>query len=241
MSSILYSVVLPAHNEAESIGRGVARVAAAIKGLPAELIVAEDGSRDGTLAAARKAARRFRNVRVFHFAGRLGRGGALNHAFSKARGKYVAYIDTDLSPDPMALASLFAALGENDVVTGSRYAPGAIAKRDFSRLTASSAFNFIVQVLLGSSLRDHQCGLKAFRKKAVLEICKRVESRGWFWDTEVLVLAQKMGYRVVEVPIRWSEERFAGQSKVNFFRDSLRMLADIISMRLRLWKNGIAY
>ena len=70
---------------------------------------------------------------------------------------------------------------------------------------------------------------------------KRGEGRDWFWDTEVLVLAQKMGYRVVEVPIRWSEERFAGQSKVNFFRDSLRMLADIISMRLRLWKNGIAY
>jgi glycosyltransferase involved in cell wall biosynthesis len=239
--AIKYSVILPAYNEAESIGRAIGKVAGALKGLPAEVIVAEDGSRDGTFQAAKKAARGFSNVRVFHFEGRLGRGGALINAFSKAKGEFVAYIDTDLSPDPKALRELFTALEGCDVVTGSRYAPGAKAKRELSRLTASSVFNFLVQIVLGSGLRDHQCGLKAFKKPVILEICKRVKSRGWFWDTEVLVLAQKMGYRTAEVPIAWSEERFAGQSKVNFLRDSLRMFADIVAMRLRLWKRGILY
>ncbi len=238
---IRYSVVLPAYNEAESIGRAVEKVAGALKGLAAEVIVAEDGSQDGTLAAARKAAKRFGIVRVLHFEGRLGRGGALVNAFSKARGQFVAYIDADLSPDPNALKELFAALEGCDVVTASRYAPGAKAKREFSRLTASSVFNFLVQLVLGSRLADHQCGLKAFRKPAILEICKSVKSRGWFWDTEVLVLAQKMGYRTAEVPVSWNETRFAGQSKVNFLADSLKMFSDIIAMRLRLWKAGILY
>jgi len=231
--------VLPAYNEAKALpaaveaARGELRK---IKGLRFEIIIAEDGAVDETPQVAERLARRFKEVRHLHSARRLGRGKALYNAFRAAAGDCVGYMDVDLATPPKHLKELAGYCRDFDVVTGSRYAAGAKASRSSSRGFLSGGFNFLVRLSLGSRLFDHQCGFKAFRKKAALDLCARARSRHWFWDTEVLVLAQKLGYRVKEFPVEWSEKGARGKTKVDLRRDVWEMFASIVRMRIALWR-----
>ncbi len=233
-----YAIVLPVYNEEATLEKAVLKVRGVVKGMGCEIIIAEDGSTDATAEIAARLGRKYGDVTALHSPKKLGRGRALKRAFEKARALVVAYMDSDLSTDLAYVKPLLAAADKCDVVTGSRYAPGSDTRRDESRFMASACFNFLVRLLLGSRLYDHQCGFKAFKKKGVIELDRLAESNGWFWDTEVLVLAQKKGMAIEEIPVRWAERR-EGTSKVSILRDSAEMLGGILSMRLRLWKRGI--
>ena len=235
-----YSLVLPAFNEEESLAAAVEKMRKATSELNCEIIIAHDGSSDGTLELARRLARKYSGVRVIHCKDRLGRGRALENAFSKCKSGVVAYADIDLSTRPEYIVPLLEAAKDSDFVVGSRYLPQSRVSRYPSRLVLSSAYNSLVRLVLNSRVSDHQCGFKAFGRASVLELCKSVKSKWWFWDTEVLVRAQKAGYQVREIPVEWAERK-TGQSKVDALGDAVSMLASIARLRLDLWLGGVAY
>ncbi len=233
-----FSIVLPAHNEAPRLANAVSAVKRALgKSYDYELVIAEDGSTDGTYAVAKKIAAQTRNVRVLHSEKKLGRGLALKRAFSSARGKFVAYMDVDLATDVKHARELLDRVEAGaDVATGSRYLRQSRTNRSSKRLFFSSGYNTLVRLLLGSKLRDHQCGFKAFKKTVALHLCREARSNKWFWDTEVLVLAQKRGFRVEEFPIEWNEQR---TTTMNFKTDILGMGAALFELWWRLlWATG---
>ena len=234
------SVVLPAYNEAERIELAVEEVRKELSKYYAEdefeIIIAEDGSSDGTDRIAAELAERYENVRHIHSDSRLGKGKAISQAFKASKAEILVFMDVDLSTDLEHLRELIQAVEDgSDFVTGSRLMQQSKTERPLKRDFASKAYNFLVRLFLGSKLRDHQCGFKAFRREALFEVMEKAKDTHWFWDTEVLVLAQRMGYRVREIPVRW-----VGRSETKVkAKDSFYMLSSILKFwwRLRSLKN----
>jgi uncharacterized membrane protein YbhN (UPF0104 family) len=228
------SVVLPAYNEEATIENTVETTLATLgEFLPAgsfEVIVAEDGCDDRTPEIADRMAEEDTRVRHFHSDERLGRGGALNHAFEAADGATLVYFDTDLATDMKHLETLVESVRSDgyEFATGSRWMPGEEADRPAKRDVASRGFNGLTRTFLPSELRDHQCGFKAFDRKALFDVLEDVEDEHWFWDTEVLVRAQRRGYDVKEFAVDWEPK---GDSKVDIVRDVFGMGSQI----LRCW------
>jgi glycosyltransferase AglD len=225
-------VVLPAYNEAAKIEKTVLVTAETLSKVTDrfEIIIAEDGSTDGTDRIASMLSKKYAYVIHLHSDERQGRGKALNRAFKAASGEVLCYIDVDLATDMKYLDKLVRAISVDgyDFATGSRIMPESDAKRPFKREFASRGYNHLVRLFLRSKLYDHQCGFKAFRRKALFEIRDEVENQHWFWDTELLVRAQHKGYRVLEFPVYW---RHGGSSKVNLVKDVGGMGSEIF----RLW------
>jgi Glycosyltransferases involved in cell wall biogenesis len=224
------SAVIPVYNDRKALGRALPESIAALESVtPAfELIVAEDGSTDGSYEFVREYAEKDPRVRLLHRDERQGRGTALNRAFRESLGSIVCYYDVDLATDLRHLPELVAAIREGyDISTGSRLLPSSDITRSGGREIASRGYNFLVRVILSSRLYDHQCGFKAFRRERLLALIPLIKDGHWFWDTEVLVRAQRAGYRVFEFPVHWTEGKGTTVRK-----------NDVISMGraiLRLW------
>ena len=228
------SLVLPAYNEAERLEEAVRQTAGTLERITQsfEIIVAEDGSTDGTDRIAEQLEARYPYVRHLHSDERQGRGKALNRAFGAAHGTILVYIDVDLATDMRHLAGLIGRIRDGyDLATGSRMLPASDAVRSAKRGFASRGFNFLVRVLLKSKLYDHQCGFKAFRRDALFDLLDIVEDEHWFWDTEILVRAQRLGYSVAEFPVRW---RPGSATKVDLKRDVVGMGLAILRLRREL-------
>jgi hypothetical protein len=232
--SVEVSVVLPAYNEeetlAETVGITLETLADFLPESAYEVIIAEDGCADRTPEIADELAAEYDAVRHIHSDDRLGRGGALEYAFRESHGETLVYFDTDLATDMRHLEELVESVrsGEYDLATGSRWMPGEEADRPARRGVPSRGYNTLVRTVLRSGLRDHQCGFKAFDREALLTLLDEVEDDHWFWDTEVLVRAQRAGYRVREFPVDWTPR---GDSKVDIVRDVFGMGSQI----LRTW------
>ncbi|MEF8784348.1 MAG: flippase-like domain-containing protein [Haloarculaceae archaeon] len=228
------SVVLPAYNEEATLRKTVTvtldRLAAFLPDGRYEVIVAEDGCEDRTPEIADELAAEYDAVRHIHSDERLGRGGALEFAFREADGETLVYFDTDLATDMQHLEELVESIRTDgyDVATGSRWLPDSAADRPAKRGIPSLAYNRLVRFFLRSDVLDHQCGFKAFDREALFALIADVDDDHWFWDTEVLVRAQRAGYRVKEFPVDWTPR---GDSKVDIIRDVFGMGSQI----LRTW------
>ncbi|WP_276271162.1 flippase-like domain-containing protein [Haloarcula litorea] len=234
MSDVEVSVVLPAYNEEDTIEETVSVTLETLASfLPAgafEVVVAEDGCDDRTPEIASRLAGEDDRVRHVHSDERLGRGGALEYAFERADGETLVYFDTDLATDMRHLEELVESVrsGEYDVATGSRWLPENRADRPAKRGVPSLGYNTLVRGFLRSDLQDHQCGFKAFDRDALETLLPEVADEHWFWDTELLVKAQRRGLRVKEFPVDWESK---GDSKVDIVRDVFGMGSQI----LRTW------
>ncbi|WP_435077230.1 flippase-like domain-containing protein [Halococcus sp. AFM35] len=234
MSTVEVSVVLPAYDEEATLAATVETTLDTLESfLPEgtfEVLVAEDGCTDDTPDIAARLAREDERVRHVHSDERLGRGGALERAFRAARGETFAYFDTDLATDMRHLEELVTSVhsGECDIATGSRLLAASDADRPANRDVPSRTYNGLVRLFLRSSVRDHQCGFKAFDRTVLESLLADVEDDHWFWDTELLVRAQRAGYRVHEFPVEWTPK---GDTTVDFVRDVLGMGSGV----LRTW------
>ncbi|MBE0521436.1 MAG: glycosyltransferase family 2 protein [Candidatus Methanoperedenaceae archaeon] len=225
------SIVLPAYNESSRLESTVGRTAALLREITSsfEIIIAEDGSTDGTDRIGEALAQKFDFVVHLHSDKRQGRGRALNRAFSVSKGEILAYIDVDLATDMKHLPELIQYIRDGyDFATGSRMLPESNVKRPLKRGFASKGFNFLARLMLGSKLYDHQCGFKSFKRTALFELMDSVKDTHWFWDTELFVRAQRAGYKVKEFPVEW---RQGGATKVNLVKDVFGMGSQIF----RLW------
>ncbi|MBS1263492.1 MAG: Glycosyltransferase AglD [Methanonatronarchaeales archaeon] len=227
----MISLVLPAHDEVGYLERAVREAEEALSGIGEyEIIIAEDGSTDGTQELAESL--ESGTVEHLHYDERLGRGEALSRAFEEAGGRYLIYMDVDLATDPRQIEEMVELLGDGaDVVTGSRYLPESSASRTPARRLFSKGYNLLVRLGTGSGLRDHQCGFKGFRREALTELLPEVGDDHWFWDTEILVRAQREGLRVEEFPVNWRE---VGDSKVDPWRDVVGMGTELLRLSWEL-------
>ena len=231
------SIVFPAYNEASYLDAAVEKTTQALNEFTQsyEIIIAEDGSKDGTAEHAEELAQKYPYVKHIHGEERLGRGKALNNAFRQSDGEVFVYMDLDLATDLKYLKPLVEAITVEgyDFATGSRMLPESKVERSMRRTISSKSFNFLVRSMLGSKLRDHQCGFKAFKREPALQLIEEVGARHWFWDTEILVRAQKKGYKVKEIPVEWKSGR---ATKVNFFKDSYSMGKQVFQLWWKLRK-----
>jgi glycosyltransferase involved in cell wall biosynthesis len=229
--SVEVSVVFPAYNEAEALEVAVEKVTKALNEFARsyEIIIAEDGSTDGTYKKAAALAEKYPFVKHIHGEKRLGRGTALKNAFKQSSGEVLVYMDLDLATDLKHLKSLVDAVKFEgyDFATGSRMLSESNVKRSGTRHIASKTYNFMVRAVLGSKIKDHQCGFKAFRREPLMQLLDEVGANHWFWDTEILVRAYRRGYRIREIPVLWKSGR---ETKVMLLQDSLNMGWQILSL-----------
>lgn len=226
------SVVIPAYDEERRIGRTLARLAEhlAVERYPAEILVVDDGSRDGTAdAVARAAEASIVRIRLLRFPKNRGKGHAVRNGILDARGDVIAFYDADGSAPPSEIGKLVdAILGGADVAAGSRRLAASEVERSLKRKIVSRGFNVFVRALVGLDVEDSQCGIKAFHRQAARAIFERQQLDGFAFDCEVLALAQRQGWRVVDVPVRWTD---ADGSKLDVARASLAMLYDLTRIR----------
>ncbi len=204
-------LVIPVYNEEHVLAGSITRVLAYLDGHPEHqwrIVVADNASRDRTLEVAREqeAAHPGRVV-VLHLPVK-GRGIALRNAWLTSDADVVAYMDVDLSTDLGHLQALIdpIAAGEVDVAFGSRLGRGAVTNRSFKREFISRAYVFTLNWALGLKVTDAQCGFKALSREAARALIPLVRDNKWFLDSELLWVAQRNGFRLREVPVRWTED-----------------------------------
>ena len=229
--NVQVSVVLPAYNEVNYLQPAVEKTIQTLSLFTQsyEVLIAEDGSTDGTAERSKELAQQNPKVRHIHREKRLGRGTALNNAFKHSSGEVLVYMDLDLATDLKYLKPLVEAITVEgyDFSTGSRMLRESKAERTVSRSISSKTYNFLVRRILGSKLHDHQCGFKAFKREPLMQIMDKVEATHWFWDTEIMVRAQRTGYKVKEIAVEWKSGK---NTKVNLFKDSWNMFRQIMRL-----------
>ena len=219
-------VVVPVYNEERDLGPSIRRLHEFLHTsfpFTSVITIADNASRDGTLALAQQLASELRGVRVLHL-DQKGRGRALRAAWSKSEADVVAYMDVDLSTDLKALHPLVAPIisGHSGLATGSRLARGSRTKRGAKREFISRAYMLILRLALGAGFTDAQCGFKAVRASLARELVEVVEDNTWFFDTELLILAQRRGHRLHEVPVDWTDDPDSRVAIVRTALDDLR-------------------
>jgi putative flippase GtrA len=187
------------------------------------ITIADNASQDQTWGIACRLANQLEGVRAVHL-DQKGRGRALRAAWSTSPSAVVAYMDVDLSTDLDALLPLVAPLlsGHSDVAIGSRLAPGARVVRGPRREVISRTYNLILKAILGNAFSDAQCGFKAVRADVARALLPLIEDDGWFFDTELLVLAEHNGLRIHEVPVDWIDDPDSRVHVASTARDDLK-------------------
>jgi len=225
------SVVLPAYNEANKLELAISKVKEALEEIADsyEIVIAEDGSTDGTDTVSAALAEQHPFVKHLHGEKRLGRGTALKNAFRQSSGRILVYMDVDLATNIKQLKSLVKAIDEEgfDFAVGSRLLSESTVERSHTRQIASKSYNFFVRAILGSKVKDHQCGFKAFKREALLQLLNEVAAAHWFWDTELIVRAFRKGYSIKEIPVDWKGPR---ETKVRLLKDSFSMARQTVKL-----------
>jgi putative flippase GtrA len=203
-------IVVPVYNEERTLELSIRRLH---RFLTAEfpfswrIVIADNASTDGTPEVAARLARELASVASLHLE-RKGRGRALRAAWSASDARVVSYMDVDLSTDLRALLPLVAPLlsGHSDLAIGTRLAHGARVVRGPKRELISRAYNQLLHTALRARFSDAQCGFKAVRRDVLDDLLPAVRDEAWFFDTELLVLAQRRGLRIHEVPVDWIDD-----------------------------------
>jgi dolichyl-phosphate beta-glucosyltransferase len=224
------SIVVPAYNEEERLQRTLPQLERRDGlGPDVEVIVVDDGSADRTVEIARDHLRRIPRGRLLRLPWHAGKGAAVRSGVAAAEGDAIVFMDADLATDLSALPRLLTALQAADVVIGSRTAPGAVVTgRSPTRRVLHRGFGLPARHVAGVAASDPQCGFKGFRNDAAKILFAISRLNGFGFDVEILMLADKLGYRIVEIPVRWHA---VDGSHVRA-RDPMAMLLELVCMRL---------
>jgi glycosyltransferase involved in cell wall biosynthesis len=203
-------IVVPVHNEEIALARSIRRLRQfLVVSMPFmwRIVIADNASSDGTWGIAQRLDADLSGVHAMRLE-RKGRGRALRKAWSESDADVLCYMDVDLSTDLRALLPLIAGLvsGHSDVAIGTRLAPGSRVVRSRRRELISRGYNRLLHIVLRARFSDAQCGFKAIRSDVARRLLPDVRDDGWFFDTELLVLAQRQGLRIHEVAVDWIED-----------------------------------
>lgn len=237
------SLFIPIYNSKELIIPNVKRSIEALtcSGFSFELFIVDDNSSDKSFEFATEiesmSAGSAYNIRYLFYDFGPSRRENLAKSFFLASADIICFIDADFSCDISFLLEAIEILQEEkaDIVVGSRYVKGARVTRRLTRRICSYFYNSTIRYLFGSSIRDHQCGLKVFRKPTIMPLIKEMGYdeafvRGWFWDAELLIRAQKAGLSIIEMPVCW---HYTDKSTFNIRRE-LRCIKAIAKLKMEL-------
>lgn len=235
---IRVDVVIPVLNEAHVLEKSVGIVRDFLKrNLTChwKIVIVDNGSTDGTFDVAQDLAEKLGDVR-FVYLTEKGRGRALRQAWEESTADIVLYTDVDLSTELAAVPKLVRALVEEgyDIAVGSRLAKGARTVRCFKREVTSQIYNLFLKCILFTKFTDAQCGFKAVTREVVDKIVPNVKDQDWFFDTELLVLAEKLGYKIKDIPVTWIED---DDSRVKIIPTAWDDIKGVFRLRWLLLKN----
>jgi glycosyltransferase involved in cell wall biosynthesis len=229
-------IVIPVLNEAHVLERTIATLRAFLtENLPYcwRIVIVDNGSTDGTSGVGRKLAAATDDVQFLQLDQR-GRGRALRYAWMQSQADVVCYMDVDLSTHLSGLPRLIDAIliEGYDIATGSRLLWASRVKRSLRRELISRTYNVFLQSVLGNRFSDAQCGFKAVNRKTIAEIVPHVEDQSWFFDTELMVLAERRGFRIKDIPIVWIED---DDSRVRIVRTAWDDIKGVYRLRRQFW------
>lgn len=236
----LVDVVIPVLNEARVLAQSVEAVRQYLGAQASwrwRVVIVDNGSTDGTDEVAQALVAKYDDVRFLQLPQR-GRGRALRYAWTQSDADIMCYTDVDLSTELAALPVLVHALRFEgyDLGTGSRLLAASRTRRSFKREFISRAYNLIVKVALGTSFSDAQCGFKVVTRGVVRDIVPQIKDESWFFDTELLVLAEKQQYRLKDLAVEWIED---DDSRVKIVKTAWDDLKGIGRLRLTLWRDAL--
>ncbi|MBV8844673.1 MAG: glycosyltransferase family 2 protein [Bryobacterales bacterium] len=231
-------IVIPVLNEAHVLRKSVETVMAFCQAnLPYlwRVVIVDNGSTDGTQNVAKQLVAEYDDVQFIHLHQR-GRGRALRHAWLQSKADVVCYTDVDLSTQLVHLRELLDSIvyGGYHVSTGSRLMRESRTRRSFKRELTSRVYNVLIKAVLFTKFSDAQCGFKAVSRKAIEEIVPQIEDQSWFFDTELLVLAEKQGYPIKDIPVEWIED---DDSRVKIMQTAWEDIKGILRLRRLLWSS----
>jgi glycosyltransferase involved in cell wall biosynthesis len=227
------SIVIPAYNEGARIDNALERVLSCVaeRRWNAEILVVDDGSSDSTAEIVRRWMQTHPNLHLIHNEGNRGKGFSVRNGILQSIGDTVLFTDADLSSPIEEAESLFEALNAGaDVAIGSRWLQRQrqtihqpLYRRFFGR-----CFNWVTRKIMGLPYKDTQCGFKAFKRDAAQVIFRLQTIERWGFDPEILFIARKLGYTIVEVPVTWGHDE---RSRISYLRDGMKMLEDMARIR----------
>ncbi len=220
--------VIPVYNEEHVLAKSIATLHAFLtEHLPYDwrIVVADNASTDGTLDVARQLKEQYARFDFIHL-DQKGRGRALRKAWLDSPADILSYMDVDLSTEIEKYPTLVRSIAEEgyDLSTGSRLARGASTTRSFKREFISRFYNLIIKAIMWTKFSDAQCGFKAISRRACDVLVPLVKDNEWFFDTELLVLAEKKGYRIKDIPVKWIEDPDTRVKLAKTITDDLRGL-----------------
>jgi len=202
-------VVIPVYNEEHVLAQSVNTLRQFLKNNLSHnytVVIADNASTDRTWEMAHALSKEHSDVAALHL-DQKGRGRALRRAWLESAADIVSYMDVDLSTELAAFPPLIQAVEEGySIAIGSRLLPDSSVKRSFKRELTSRGYNFIIKAMFRTRFSDAQCGFKALSSKAAQDLVPLIRNQEWFFDTELLILAEKKGYRVREIPVTWIED-----------------------------------
>jgi len=204
-------VVIPVYNEEADLERSVTALRQFLLDYVDydwRIVIADNASQDRTLEIAKELAKRYPGQVTYVHLDQKGRGRALRKAWTESDADIVSYMDVDLSTDLSAFPPLIDSLidSEYDVAIGSRLKKGAQVQRGLKREIISRIYNLMIKVMFLNKFSDAQCGFKAATRRAVRDIVPLIKDQAWFFDSELLLLAERMGYKIAEVPVKWMDD-----------------------------------
>jgi glycosyltransferase AglD len=236
----LISLFIPCYNEEKIIGTNIPRIFTFLKTLPwkFEVFLVNDNSFDNTFEIAKGLKKKYNSLRILNYYKGPSRRENLAHSFKKSNGDIIVFMDMDLATDLSYLRNLIQEIIDgNDIATGSRHIEGAKSNRLISRRMISYAFKIFVQVYFNSKINDHECGFKAFNREKLFVLLNYLGydtlfKRKMVWDTEMLLIAQKLNYQIKEVPIIWKE----GVKSSLRFSTELSIIPYLLQLRRKIKK-----
>ncbi len=228
-----YSIIIPAYNEEERIGSSLERILSYCdqRRWHVEVLVVNDGSRDHTVDIVQHYAKNNPCLRLIENPGNRGKGFSVRNGMLHAQGKVTLFTDADLSSPIQEADKLFAEIQAGaDIAIGSRWLKAELQSRrqPLHRQLFGRAFNLMLRLFLGLRFKDTQCGFKAFTRSAAQTIFPLQNIERWGFDPEILYLAQRCSFKVVEVPVVWSHRE---GTQIHPLRDGIRMLGEVVRIR----------
>ncbi len=233
MSHPQLSIVIPAYNESARIEHALGRVMQCVEseGWDAEVLVVDDGSKDDTAAIVQDWMQRYPRLHLVKNPGNRGKGYSVRNGLLQAAGEVVMFTDADLSAPMEEASRLMAALEAGaDVAIGSRWLDKGrqTIHQPLYRQFFGRCFNAITRGVMGLPFKDTQCGFKAFKREAAQVIFRLQTIERWGFDPEILFIARKLKYRVVEVPVTWGHDE---RSRMSYLKDGMKMLEEMAVIR----------
>lgn len=231
---MIYSVVIPSHNEAKNISKLVLKLYKVLKKTKKsfEILVVNDNSTDNTREVLEKLRKRIKELKPIHRKGKKGVGYTKREGFSKAKGKYIITLDGDLSHNPYEIPKFLEAMRDSDMVCGSRYIKGGKAHMNLIRIFISGLFNMLFRKIIGLPIRDFTSGFRVYKKEIIDNI--KLKSKGFGIYIEIPIKAHLKGYRLKEIPITY-HERLSGESNLSYLKqgpDYLKIVFEAILLKL---------